>query len=69
MAGPARPDLFDRRAWLERAGETIAAAIGRRDTDHAIFHGCYDWHSAVHGWALLRIARVTREYAVTEDVG
>ncbi|MBA2539790.1 MAG: DUF2891 family protein [Deltaproteobacteria bacterium] len=53
---------FDRTTWLIAAGDLIAEAIGRRDSQHAIFHGCYDWHSAVHGhWALLRIARVTGE--------
>ena len=37
----------------------IAEQIARRDTKHDVFHGCIDWHSAVHGhWALLRIARV-----------
>ena len=31
--------------------------LRRRDTEHAVFHGCWDWHSAVHGhWALLRAA-------------
>jgi hypothetical protein len=59
--------LFERDAWLARAGEKIAEAVRRRDTRHAIFHGCYDWHSAVHGhWALLRIARVTGEQRFAE---
>jgi hypothetical protein len=53
---------FDRLVWLAKVGDSIAQAVARRDTQHAIFHGCYDWHSAVHGhWALLRIARVTGE--------
>ncbi len=31
-----------------------ASCVARRDTDHAAFHGCIDWHSAVHGaWALV----------------
>lgn len=39
----------------------IASNIARRDTKFAAFHGCYDWHSAVHGhWALFRIARSGR---------
>ncbi len=47
-------------AWLRSAGAAIASAIARADTRSPIFHGCYDWHSAVHGhWALLRLARVT----------
>lgn len=51
--------MTDRTAFLRACGEVIADAIARRDTHHAIFHGCYDWHSAVHGhFALLRLARV-----------
>jgi len=38
--------------------------MARRDTGHPVFHGCYDWHSAVHGhWALMRIARATGRHA------
>jgi len=41
-------------------GGEILEHVQRRDTKHPVFHGCIDWHSAVHGhWALLRIARVT----------
>ena len=30
----------------------------RQDTSHPLFHGCVDWHSAVHGhWALLYAAK------------
>jgi hypothetical protein len=59
---------FDRNAWLVAAGDVIAGAVRRRDTRNAIFHGCYDWHSAVHGhWALLWIARVTGEARFLED--
>jgi DUF2891 family protein len=40
--------------------EPILAAVARRDTGHAAFHGCIDWHSAVHGaWALLAYRRMT----------
>lgn len=54
--------MADHSAFLRSVGEVIASAIARRDTRHAIFHGCYDWHSAVHGhWALLRLARVLGE--------
>src|SRR5688500_2448018 len=32
----------------------------RNDTSHPAFHGCIDWHSAVHGtWALLALYRLT----------
>jgi Protein of unknown function (DUF2891) len=41
-------------------GEPILAAVARRDTDHPVFAGCYDWHSAVHGvYALLVLSRLT----------
>lgn len=51
---PMTRDRFE--ADLARVIET---SIKRKDTTHAVFHGCYDWHSAVHGhWALLRLDRV-----------
>ena len=32
------------------------------DTEHAIFHGCWDWHSSVHGhWALLESAHLVKD--------
>jgi hypothetical protein len=38
----------------------ILAGVARKDTGHAAFHGCVDWHSAVHGvWALTAYARMT----------
>ncbi|MBX3501249.1 MAG: DUF2891 family protein [Alphaproteobacteria bacterium] len=37
-----------------------AYCVARRDTDHAAFHGCVDWHSATHGvWALVAYTRFT----------
>ena len=49
-----------RDAALIELGRAIHTAAQREDTGHAVFHGCYDWHSAVHAhWALLRVARVT----------
>jgi hypothetical protein len=40
--------------------EPIRFAVARRDTSHAAFRGCLDWHSAVHGvWALTAYARMT----------
>ena len=45
------------------AGALAAAvreAVARDDTDHIAFHGCIDWHSAVHGtWALTAYTRMT----------
>jgi hypothetical protein len=44
---------------LDKLAPIIEEQVARRDTRHDVFHGCIDWHSAVHGhWALLRIARV-----------
>ena len=34
--------------------KTFKSEISKKDTEHVIFHGCWDWHSSVHGhWALL----------------
>ena len=34
--------------------KTFRSEISEKDTEHVIFHGCWDWHSSVHGhWALL----------------
>jgi DUF2891 family protein len=42
----------------------IRASVVRRDTGHSAFHGCIDWHSAVHGvWALVAYARMTGDAA------
>jgi hypothetical protein len=35
---------------------TIAECVVRKDTSHPVFHGCIDWHSAVHGNYSLRVA-------------
>jgi hypothetical protein len=36
----------------------VSECIVRDDTSSPAFHGCYDWHSAVHAtWALLAIGR------------
>ncbi|MDT5356879.1 MAG: hypothetical protein QOJ56_5411 [Mycobacterium sp.] len=38
----------------------IAECVVRNDTTHPVFHGCIDWHSAVHGnYALRVISRLT----------
>jgi hypothetical protein len=51
------------RARREIARELVApirVGVTRKDTGHAAFHGCVDWHSAVHGvWALTAYARMT----------
>ena len=51
-----------RAAWVRELGESVAVAVVHHDTKHAVFSGCYDWHSAVHGhWALLRAHALTGE--------
>ncbi len=50
---------YDRVSILREMEPRIASCLRRRDTGHTIFHGCVDWHSAVHAhWALFRISRV-----------
>lgn len=39
----AREDL------LRTLSPPILSAVGRHDTQSPMFHGCFDWHSAVHG--------------------
>jgi hypothetical protein len=57
-----------RRDELVRAFATVVAAgVARVDTAHPAFHGCYDWHSAVHGtYALLAASRLTGESTFAE---
>jgi DUF2891 family protein len=53
--------LQQARSEIARAlVEPIRQGVARKDTRHAAFHGCVDWHSAVHGaWALTAYARMT----------
>jgi hypothetical protein len=53
--------LLETRAEIARAlAQPIRLGVARRDTGHAAFHGCLDWHSAVHGvWALTAYSRMT----------
>lgn len=38
----------------------VQGCVKRRDTNHAAFRGCIDWHSAVHGtWALVKFTRIS----------
>lgn len=49
-----------RDGWLRELAAITREAVKRHDTDAPVFHGCCDWHSAVHGhWALMRVMRVT----------
>jgi hypothetical protein len=47
-------------ADLERLAAPVEACIVRDDTANPAFHGCVDWHSAVHAtFSLLAISRLT----------
>lgn len=55
----------DKMAIAEALAGAVREAVVRQDTDHIAFHGCIDWHSAVHGtWALTAYTRMTgdRQY-------
>ncbi|WP_210571698.1 DUF2891 family protein [Streptomyces sp. GESEQ-4] len=50
----------DRASMLSAFATVVAAALLRKDTEHRAFHGCIDWHSAVHGtYALFAVSRLT----------
>jgi hypothetical protein len=57
--------FVDRReSWLYALSEPILACVDEHDTEHPAFHGCIDWHSAVHAtWALHALHRMTGEPA------
>jgi hypothetical protein len=50
----------DREERLHTLAPVILSAVGNDDTPSPIFHGCWDWHSAVHGvYALYTLYRRT----------
>jgi hypothetical protein len=50
----------DRRQILDALLVPIEQCVRRRDTTHAAFRGCIDWHSSVHGtWALVKYTGLT----------
>ena len=52
---------------LRAFATVIATSVTRVDTAHPVFHGCFDWHSAVHGtYALLAASRLTGESTFAE---
>jgi DUF2891 family protein len=63
--------LLRARAEIARAlVEPVRAGVARKDTGYAAFHGCIDWHSAVHGvWALTAYARMTGDTACDALLG
>ena len=50
----------EREGLLHTLAPPILSAVGSDDTPSPIFHGCFDWHSAVHGvYALYALYRRT----------
>ncbi len=50
----------EREAIARALIEPVSACVTRHDTNYPAFHGCIDWHSAVHGtWALIAYSRAT----------
>ena len=48
--------------YIREVIETFRNEISQKDTNHPIFHGCWDWHSSVHGhWALLESAHLVQD--------
>lgn len=45
----------ERAAHLAALAAVIQDSVQRRDTHWPVFHGCYDWHSAVHGVYALHV--------------
>lgn len=52
-----------RKDALVALAQPILACVAKTDTtNNPAFHGCIDWHSAVHGtWALLTLSRLTKD--------
>lgn len=49
-----------RKELMHALAPPILSALGNDDTPSPIFHGCFDWHSAVHGvYSLYAIHRRT----------
>ena len=48
--------------YIHEIIKTFRYEISQSDTNHPIFHGCWDWHSSVHGhWALLESAHLVQD--------
>jgi hypothetical protein len=69
----------NREGLLHMLAPPILSAVGNEDTPSPMFHGCFDWHSAVHGvYSLYALYRRTgcdfyleaaRQHARPELVG
>lgn len=58
-----------REEHLHALAEPIMACIQNVDTGHPAFHGCIDWHSAVHAsYSLLALYRLTGEASYLDVV-
>ena len=58
MESAGREKAGEDGARIKALVEVVEGCVFRVDTEHHLFHGCVDWHSAVHGhWALLFGAR------------
>jgi len=58
LAGGGMSWATDQRHVIALLAEPVQTCVERRDTDHPLFHGCIDWHSAVHAhWALCYSAK------------
>lgn len=54
------PLLQAKELVASQFAESANNCVNRRDTSHAIFRGCIDWHSAVHGyWSLIAYRAMT----------
>jgi len=54
--------LDAREDYLSDLGGLVLECTQNEDTSYPVFHGCYDWHSAVHGvYALHALYRITGE--------
>jgi hypothetical protein len=65
-ADPLGALVAERARIASRLAAQSAYCTARRDTGHAAFAGCIDWHSAVHGtWSLVayELATGDRQYS------
>ncbi len=61
--------VAERENYLHALAVPIAACIAKADTQHPAFHGCIDWHSAVHAsYSLLALFRLTGDSAYLDAV-
>jgi Protein of unknown function (DUF2891) len=62
------PDVVGGVANVPRTlSAPITECVVREDSSHPVFHGCIDWHSAIHGnYALRVISRLTSDTKFVE---